>query len=618
MNHHRLYLYALWFISFSYHLHAAVRLAEQPWGLTYYTIRSQGANRARQLSGTIGQIYPYLSDCWWGMFSLTPSYTRTFDSSEITQSLWGTLLNNNDALVISGSQVANRAATDLLADYFYLPTDFRSTVHFDPVIDNIIFDINLFVSLNAWCDGWYINIYAPFVHSRWDLGMCETIAFNERGINDYPAGYFTPAATPRNRLNTSFTAYANGISSTPINQTLTPGGDFSVVFEPLQYAKLSSSRRSTSRLADIRFQVGWMYAYDTYLESSVYAHVSMPTGNRPEAKFFFEPMAGNGHHWELGGGVYGRYRLYENCDEIYALDMQWDGYVTTLFGTRQRRTFDLERGPGSRYMLAERISTPVEDNLRAGSAAVNIPVNAQFQQDFVPVANISTVLVDVNSKIAAEWTLLLVGTMNCVTATVGYNGYWRGCDSITQRAGISRIELNGYWALKGDASVFGYVAAGDPTLAADTPVALSATDNTATIHAGSNNPIGSNDFAAGQRNPSIDNPLFAFAGTGPTALLYAPGVANIAANQINTSAQPILLKATDLAIRRGETSFLSNKLFGHLQYSFNYCNGWQPYIGIGAEVEKGSSTQVCALKCTCCNRVSTSQWGIWFKGGMSF
>ena len=31
--------------------------------------------------------------------------------------------------------------------------------------------------------------------------------------------------------------------------------------------------------------------------------VVVPTGNRPKAKYIFEPLVGNGRHWEVGNSI---------------------------------------------------------------------------------------------------------------------------------------------------------------------------------------------------------------------------------------------------------------------------------------------------------------------------
>ena len=55
-----------------------------------------------------------------------------------------------------GSQVANRRADALIADYFGLSTDFQGSICFKPRIDNFIVDLNVYFGLDHWLSGLYI------------------------------------------------------------------------------------------------------------------------------------------------------------------------------------------------------------------------------------------------------------------------------------------------------------------------------------------------------------------------------------------------------------------------------------------------------------------------------
>ena len=91
-------------------------------------------------------------------------------------------------LHFAGSAVTDRLPNELLADNFGLATDFRGAIFFNPRVENFIADLGFYMGLDCWCQGLYIRLHAPFVHTRWNLdqncGNCvqiESGSFTEDG-----------------------------------------------------------------------------------------------------------------------------------------------------------------------------------------------------------------------------------------------------------------------------------------------------------------------------------------------------------------------------------------------------------------------------------------------------
>ena len=154
----------------------------------YFSIRSQGLNTPRHMSGLVQQVFANNETNLHGTLAAVFSYSRSFDNNDITRCLFGN--SCCPTISISGSRVADRGANDWLADYFFLPTDFKSSLSFSPRIDNVLLDFNFFIGLDEWAPGLYITIYAPLVHSRWRLGLCENVEM--KGTSSHVPGYFTP------------------------------------------------------------------------------------------------------------------------------------------------------------------------------------------------------------------------------------------------------------------------------------------------------------------------------------------------------------------------------------------------------------------------------------------
>lgn len=574
---------------------------------TSFNTRSISRNAARDLAGWINYINKDSSpDVVYGAISITPEYNHTFNGHNVTRTLFGDNLIGNGCsqhLKISGSQVLNRGPQDLLADYFYLPSDFESTVQFKPVIDNVIIDFGFYLGLDAWAKGLYFWLHAPFAHTRWDLNINENVI--NPGVNNSMEGYFTPNGLLRNQLLDSFTSFANGDTIRNVEN---------ITFQELKFAQMSCERLTKTRMAEIRTAVGWNFFAEKNYHVGFNGQIAWPTGLRPDALFLFEPLVGNGHFWELGFGLSGHYNFWHSEDELSHSSFYIDINVTHLFRTRQARSFDLTNGGTlSRYMLATEMTSPAV-NVRGDTG--NIPA-AQFNNDFLPVANITTLDVEVSIAVQADIVLMFNATHRNWSFDIGYNYWGRSPDNITLRQNESFAERT--FAIKGDAHMFGYI-----TGTADA-IALSATQDTATIHSGKNLPaIGTTDQVVinnAAKNPNIDFPQPAQ--TNPTTppainLQYAPNN-TIPADQINTSVPPIFITRNDLNFNGTETSGSSNKLFGHLSYTWSDKVEWQPYLGMGFEAEWASTTKRNCNPCSEHNpQSSTSQWGVWIKTGATF
>jgi len=630
----------------------------------YYAVRSQSVDSARELVGLVDILHRYdPSSCEpFSNFAVTFEYTRSFRAHDIARCLFGDgclqVCDDCPTIKISGSRVADRSEKDWLADYFGLPTDFESTITIRPSIENYLVDFDYFRSLNNICNGLYFKVHAPVVHTKRNLNYCEII--NNRGENEHDAGYFTATNIDRTDLLDSFGDYITAcktprippfiLDNSNLGQTIVDAV-FSVTQEPLACSKWGSAcdRLSETRLSDIHLLLGYdMWECPDY-HVGFGIRAAIPTGNRPDCKFLFEPIVGNGHHWELGGNFNAHYDFWQGCNGN-SLGLYVDFNITHLFKDRQCRVFDLKNGCNSRYMLALKLDTPVIDLMTSetpNSNPLSIP-NSQFKDVFTPVANLTKSFVDVSSPIQIDFTTLFHYSNNCCNYSfdVGYNFWYRSCEQITfNSCDLCPIPLenNRRWALKGDASVYGFA---DPpnrskNVSGFVAVPLSPSQSQATIHQGTNNYLGpyltsppaglmiNGDLISPNRNPGVDNA--AFAEDGFNGLICA--VPNVL-DQILTSQDPIFLSTDDIDVCGARTRGLSHKIFAHLSYEWceDEC-GYAPFLGVGGSVEFGQnsagSSGACKTDCndsSCapanligdCAKCAVSQWGIWLKGGITF
>jgi hypothetical protein len=572
----------------------------------YFYNRSQERNLARDLAGWTDYInQPEDPDKIYGALAITPEYTHSFRPEHMTVPLFGNSLHgcNNSQLTISGTQTTDRSPQDLLADYFYLPPDFKSTVEFTPVIDNFLVDFSWYLGLDPWSPGLYLWLHAPLVHTRWDLNITENVI--DSGIDQYAPGYFAPSAISRGKLLEQFIDYAQGV--------VTPNVD-TIVFEELKFARMSNRRLAKTRFAEFRLRFGKNFICEEDRHFGMNLQVAAPAGLRPEGKFLFEPMVGNGHHWELGFATHGSYTFWENEEKMQWWSFYADADITHLFKSHQKRVFDLTaNGPLSRYMLATEMKTPATNLLGGGTTP-----SAQFNNKILPVANITALDVNVSIAVQADIVFMFNFISEGLSFDLGYN-YWGRSHEIIKLKTVDAFDANRF-AIKGDAQIFGFVRN------SDTAVALSATESKATVHAGTNFPAtgttNQTSIETAQKNPTIDFPQPAT--TNPSNpdvrqnLQFQPNN-TIDADQIKTSVNPVLLSSSDVNVANSGTSGSSNKLFTHLSYTWVERDGWIPYVGIGGEVEFAqTSTNTKKMDKKCRIRTGASQWGIWIKGGVTF
>lgn len=608
----------------------------------YIAFRSQGFNAARELVGWQTQINKSCTDNIYGSFSVTPEFTRSFKSYTLAESLFSDALTcsslcKKSVIKIQGTKVPDRDSKALMAENFYLPTDFNSEVRVAPRIENFLVDLNFYLGLDKYIEGLYFRIHTPICYTRYDLNMCENII--DRGSYNYDIGYFNNSFTPaddiadpaayglnRDYLLNSFTQYVcQGDSITGVEN---------ITYQGLNRARMSTKALTKTRPAELTAALGWNFWTGDGYHVGLNIRGAAPTGNTPHGCWMFEPIVGNGHHWELGGGVTAHWRWWTNETEDKDFSTYFDANVTTLFSSKQERTFDLCGKPLSRYMLALKY-THTANNLLADTDLGPTPPLAQFANEFIPLANLTTIPVDVSVPLHIDAVLKCSYTHCNWQFDLGYNFWYRACEKICKRTECCKTGFtDSTYGLKGDAFVYGFAGEnqGGIITAYQPGIALSASEDKATIFGGTNNYSGAPDTWS--QNNGIDlatdtltshNALSNNFPEGHDYPLYTRNLDPAVTTTVNTSYnQPIYISECDFNTDGAKTSGLSNKLFAHIGYTWNQCECLTPYFGVGGEAEFGVSdkTHVCSKGChkndSCCKRCSLSQWGVWLKGGISF
>jgi len=601
--------------------------------------RSQARNAAREIAGWQPYIHRHGFDDTYGIFSITPAYTQSFDPDTITDYLFGQAATDGK-VVFSGSDRSDRGEFDIVADYFGLPRDYKSEICFRPRIRNVITEFNWYLGLDRWKEGAYFRVLLPVVHSRWQLNPCEKII--DKGDEAFPLGYMDKLEVPRDQLPKSILeswASCNGVV----------WGDMQ---DRLKHGKLFCGTETKSRLADLTVALGWNFVNHEEAHMGFNIRATFPTGNKPHAEFLFEPIAGNAGHFELGAGYSSHARLYYNDATDTSINVYFDCNVTHIFEANSLRSFDfIQNGPGSRYvLLAEFEAIPQredpgdEDPLEADVGHLTNHITHQYAGRLLPAINETTLCCKVKAKLQADMALKFAFNKNDYTFDLGYNFWARSREKIRLIDSIKKRTFG----IKGDAYIFGAMGGPNDTAAEDAQagypscpgldqnneappgfaVPLSGTQDTlATFYTGGNHAPGINSNEG--FNPGIDFPARSEAANKDNSerFVFSP-VAGVGDNgglpadvPILTSSPPLFIDETKLDLDSAASpAQQTHKVFANFTYHLETDEDKKirfPFIALGGEVEWEQEKETFG-KSPCECETGLNQWGVWIKGGFEF
>lgn len=371
---------------------------DQLRSLSIFSPRSQDINAARDVVGW----HPFIHRCDaeenYSVLAFTPQYNQSLRPKNISLALF-----NSDTFSLSGSEIPGREGTqELLADYFGLSPLFASDAFFKPLIRNLECDIALYIGLDSWVPGLYLQFRGPGVWTQWNLKLSEEII--DESNAPFPAGYMAAdAVIPPYH---SYTQAMRGIY---------PFGEV----EQLKFGKICGTQ-TLSGLAALEMVLGYDFIRRETSHVGFNFRASAPTGSRPKGIFFFEPRVGCGKHWQIGVGFTGHSRLWEKDGE-QELIIWVDANFTNMLKARQHRSFDFcKNGFFSRYILLKEFN---EDGV--------------FAEKMLPAINVTTLECDVRKSIQVDMVFMFAYSYNEFLFDIGYNGWIRSREKISLRSGIT-------------------------------------------------------------------------------------------------------------------------------------------------------------------------------------
>lgn len=542
------------------------------FGSGFFLPRPQGLNSAIYFDP-----FYYLcdtSECF--SLYLGYRYNQTFKDKRTARCLFA-----SDVLEFSGSKVSHHGQTNILADNFGLAPNFKGRLRFDPEIKNNIIDFSVRFDFSNWSECFdcaYLRFNACLVNTSWDLDMCATSQTpTSSTFSNFPncymaqdQGKFVPAAQDFN------TALSGNFKF----------GDMTSDWRFGSFANADEARTKTG-LANLDIILGYDILRCASYHFGAFIKTVAPTGNRPDPRFVFSPIVGNGHHWEFGGGIDTHVNLW-NCDD-QCIQLYLNGCVTHLFQDKQWRSFDLKTsvnglsGENSRYLLLKEFDK-----------------DKNYDGHLVNAINFTTRKIKSSFAVQGDAALRILYRSCGWALGVGYNIYGRSRETIALTCNDCQEFANKRVGIKGITGVcaLGWKEGEGLTGAERT---LNSTESQARI------------FNIKALSDLVDNPVNVEDPATDTVFLTwdSPSAADTSAKNViiaQDSKPPVFLTNKDINFRRVARQ-ISHKLFAHIDYQWEECC-WQPYLGIYGEVEFAQNG-----KCHVC---TANQWGLSVRSGFTY
>lgn len=492
---------------------------------SYFAKRSEGSDTARRLVGDHRYTYTFNKKGIYGTFNITNAFQRSFNKPEIgiyfaPQCCGNCLIFGFD----EEPHVLRSADFGLPANFFFgvkdPPEPITSTVCLCPQTSSYIAEASLKLAAPFWCPRFFFNLYAPLTYT-----FSEINCVKDENLKQANIFYFCGQMTASESRSKNVVGAVNAVTALHGNTTW---GD---VANTLKFGKITcNTKNRKTRIADLQAVLGYNGIEAKNYRLGYKLIVKAPTGNSPNAERMFEPIVGNGGHWELGGGLIANMVLWKNKTS----EVEWfiDADVTHLFTSRwQKRLFDLKKnGCFSRYLLLKEFG-----NRGTSYSALERGPNLFAQRIKVSVG----VQADITSMLSysnKEWTV-----------DIGYNFWGRTAEQCEK---ICCTIPEKTYGIKGNTVVIGSASfvSGQNLIAcsntSQTPPLT--TDSTATIHKANG-----------------------FAGDGAQSPIF------VTCDDINISSA--LAPAAH-----------SHAAFGNLTYIWHR-KTWDEYLGVGAKVELSGS-----------------------------
>ena len=366
----------------------------ETFGKSFFFPRSQGTNSLSDVNNLAHFQYPFARpDELHGYYGWSLEYQRSYNEEDLAKYMF---FNNTDTMKFGNIGTG----IDVFARNFILNDDFEGSVTAHPRIESIIMDQLFQLNLGGDHENIYMTLNAPIAWTKFDMQLEETITSSGTDIPLNILG--NPANEP--------SPYSSIIQAWKGNLQLQ--GFYPDLKRPLEFAKINGPQ-TTGSLVQLEYALGYYFVTKPDAHFGMEARIVIPTGNRPKGEFVFEPLAGNGHHTQLGIGFQG----HLNVVDYGGLDFAVYGvaHFYHLFNAKQHRTFDLKlNGIGSRYLLLKKFNP---DGTYAGEI------------EFGP--NILTLACKTKVPLLMDGSIIAVYDFGNTTLVAGYTCWARTAETVS-------------------------------------------------------------------------------------------------------------------------------------------------------------------------------------------
>ncbi|HXW86589.1 MAG TPA: hypothetical protein VEK38_04575 [Candidatus Bathyarchaeia archaeon] len=243
------------------------------------------------------------------------------------------LINGQDALLVAGdAEYRDLPTRNVRAEYLNLPSTFRGVLSVNPLQRQTGFYVQYNQDLSKWCGdtfffkNWYLNIRMPVLAVDNDWNLTQTDIAN-------------PGAT-----------------------TTQPQDILQAFSQPAWVYSRYEGLATKVNVGEIKVALGTVFRADEFTHLGAFSSLVIPTGNKQDGKFIFEPYVGNNRHVGLAGAVHMQFLINEDPN-VVAICFFVDLEGTFLVRNKQERTFDLRGKEWSRFLLFNFEDGPPNQNI---------------------------------------------------------------------------------------------------------------------------------------------------------------------------------------------------------------------------------------------------------------
>lgn len=384
--------------------------------VSYLTLRSPFEATSPERISMFRDRFKAREDGHGGAFQAVLFGGSTTHASDIARYF---LPNGKSSLLVSedNAQSAQNFTRDMnavFAGVLTIPIDNLNASDFQANLDHITYESKLdfcpkssFIGLGlTWQQRfyhkWWFEAAAPIMRVENTMGLRETI-YNH-GAEQADFLYNTAAEGLSDASRTSDKPWARN------------------------YGAIECKKCRKTGVSFVELRVGKDAVCHEACQHDWFLGITIPAGDKPCARYLFEPMIGNNKHVGFFAGGDSHFQLMHD-ERDHTFNVSGSFIARYLLPNTQLRSFDLRDKPWSRYMLVvnnrDQLPGP---NLSAANFRAGLG-------HFAPLINYSTTCVQVHPHYNVEFNSALWYQAGGFKAEIGYDFYARKGETVHPNAG---------------------------------------------------------------------------------------------------------------------------------------------------------------------------------------